>query len=64
MNSNLADVQDAILDIPVGMTRVVYGVAITRWSDDEFEVGTWGRDENKMGSEHAAEEIGEICDNA
>ena len=58
-NTNIANIQDAIIDIPVGKTRVVFGYAITRWTKDEYEVGTWGHDENKMGSEHAAEMIAE-----
>jgi len=26
-----------------GYTKVINGQAVTRWSDDFFEVGTWGR---------------------
>jgi hypothetical protein len=27
----------------IGFTKVVNGIAVTRWSEDKFEVGTWGR---------------------
>ena len=57
LNATIANVQAELLDMPVGMTRAVSGVTITRWSDEVFEVGTWGRAENNMGSEHAALEI-------
>lgn len=60
MNDPIATYQAALLEVPEGTTRVVGGIAVTRWSRHAFEVGTWGTD-NVVGSEHAAEQIVEAA---
>lgn len=49
-------IQGALLDMPIGSTGSRFGVVVTRWAKDGFEVGTWGRGD-VVGSETAAEEI-------
>ena len=39
-----------------GATRIVFDTVVTRWNDEEFEIGTI-KGLNTMCSEHAAEEI-------
>jgi hypothetical protein len=52
----LCAVQAALLAMPVGTTGVRFGVVVTRWAKDGFEVGTWGRGD-VVGSETAAEDV-------
>ncbi len=49
-------VQDALLDMTIGRTGVRFGVVVTRWAKDAFELDTLGI-ESGTGSETAAEEI-------
>lgn len=49
-------VQDALLDMTIGRTGVRFGVVVTRWAKDAFELDTLGV-EDGVGSETAAEEI-------
>lgn len=56
----ICNIQEAMLDIGVGNTKVVFGVAVTRWHKDGFEVGTWGKETHLSGSEGAAEDIANI----
>ena len=51
----ICNIQNALLNIPTGTTRVVFGWAVTRWSKDSFEVGTMGK--SSVSSETAAEGI-------
>lgn len=57
MHDKIATVQAQLLDISIGGTRVVFGCAVTRWNDEEFEVATWGQPEHCQGSERAAETV-------
>jgi hypothetical protein len=52
----ICSIQDALLSMPIGTTGVRFGVVVTRWGKDGFEVGTWGRGD-VVGSESAAEAI-------
>jgi hypothetical protein len=49
-------IQGMLLGMGIGMTRVIYDRAVTRWADDAFEVDTWGQP-GLMDSRWAAEEI-------
>ena len=55
-DTRISNIQSALLRMSVGCTSVVFGVAVTRWAKDGFEVGTWGRGD-VVGSETAAESI-------
>jgi hypothetical protein len=33
----------ALEEITIGRTKVINNNAVTRWSADKWEVGTWGR---------------------
>jgi len=35
----------ALENMTIGMTTVLWGKVVTRWSETVFEVGTWGRNE-------------------
>ncbi|HEX2676210.1 MAG TPA: hypothetical protein VHM19_06205 [Polyangiales bacterium] len=52
----ICKIQSALLDMPVGTTGSRFGVVVTRYAKDAFEVGTWGRTAG-VGSETAAEQI-------
>ncbi len=36
-------IQNRLLEITVGKTTTINGIAATRWSESTFEVGTWGK---------------------
>lgn len=36
-------IQREIESLPVGKTRMIAWEAVTRWADDAFEIGTWGK---------------------
>ena len=55
-DQEFCNIQNRILEITVGCTTTVRGVAVTRWAKDVFEVDTWGRSDG-VGSEHAVEQI-------
>jgi hypothetical protein len=38
-----ASITTALTGITVGMTRVINGHVVTRWSSDRYEIDTWGR---------------------
>lgn len=41
--ARLARIGELLLLLPRGTTRVVLGFVVTRWPNDAFEVGTFGR---------------------
>ncbi len=52
----VATIQDSLLHMTPGYTAVRWGVVVTRWADDVFELDTLTGDVTG-GSEWAAEEI-------
>ena len=56
INKKICNLQYEMLHMQVGRTKVISGKVITRWTDDSFEVNTFGTG-NTMCSEHAAEKI-------
>lgn len=55
-DERICEVQEALLNIPVGLTRIVFGRVITRWAKDVYEIDTFGQDTG-LGSESTAEII-------
>ena len=35
-----------LLDLPLGHTKAIWGVVVTRWQENVWEIGTFGRDKN------------------
>ena len=52
--------ENELKQITIGHTKVVNGYAVTRWSTDSYEVGTWGRE--TMTLEAAASRVAVVED--
>lgn len=47
-------IENGLRCLGVGMTRALWGHMVTRWADDEFELGTWVRESTLTAAEAAA----------
>jgi hypothetical protein len=36
-------IENELRSLPVGDTRVIAGEAVTRWTENSWEIGTWGK---------------------
>ena len=54
MRTNEAKKQ-ALKSMTVGRTRVLWGKVVTRWTNEVWEVGTWGRKSQNL--DEAAEAL-------
>lgn len=52
----VAKVQASLLEMSIGGTGARFGVVVTRWGKDSFEVGTFAKGPF-VGSETAAEDV-------
>ncbi len=43
-----AYIEREIESLPVGKTRMIAWEAVTRWADDAFEIGTWGKKQDTL----------------
>lgn len=55
-DDKICRVQEVLLGMPLGATGVKFGIVVTRWAKDGFELETWGCGD-VVGSESAAEQI-------
>lgn len=56
-NNVICTLMNALGEMKVGFTKVIAGWAVTRWSDEEFEAGTWGNPNRMIGMESMAEAL-------
>jgi len=36
-------ISEELRALPIGRTRMIAWEAVTRWAEDSFEIGTWGK---------------------
>lgn len=54
-DKEICALMDELEEITEGHTKNIGGWAVTRWHDEGWEIGTWGKPEKMLGKEHAAE---------
>lgn len=40
-------------EMTVGCTKIICGLAVTRWAKDSFEIGTWGKSSMSLSNAEA-----------
>ena len=56
-NNTICALMNALEEMKIGFTKVIAGWAVTRWNDEEFEAGTWGKPNNMICKESMAEAL-------
>lgn len=46
-------IRNSLVDMMLRHSRVINWQTVTKWSDEKFEVGTWGKEENLVNLDEA-----------
>jgi hypothetical protein len=55
INKQIGNLQEEMMNMTIGNTKVISGRVITKWSKESYEIDTFGKD--TICSEHIAEAI-------